>query len=136
MRRTAVVGAWLPALALCAGAALAAEDCLPPGDTAGVLRLESKRVALAARPVPAPIVAGRMFALEVAVCRGSVRSLRVDAQMPAHRHGMNYMPEVYRRGGLWRAEGLMFHMPGHWQLNFEVDTGAGRERLTQDLSVE
>lgn len=136
MKRTAVVGAWLPALALFAGAAPAAEDCLPPGDKAGVVRLESERVALVARPVPAPIAAGRMFALEVAVCRGSVRSLRVDAQMPAHRHGMNYMPEVSRRGALWRAEGLMFHMSGHWQLTIEVDTDAGRERLTQDLSVE
>ena len=137
MNRAARARAWLAALALAAGASQAAESCPPPAAREGVAILGSERLALAVRPVPAPIVAGKMFALEIAVCRGSVNGLRVDAQMPAHRHGMNYAPVVFRRGtGTWRAEGLMFHMPGHWRLAVEVETDAGRERLTQDLNVE
>lgn len=137
MNRTARARAWLSAFVLAAGAVQAAEPCAPRTVEADAVTLGSEHVTLAVRPVPAPIVAGKMFALEIAVCRGSVRSLRIDAQMPAHRHGMNYAPEVSRRGpGTWRAEGLMFHMPGHWQLTVEAETDAGRARLTQDLNIE
>jgi cytochrome c peroxidase len=42
--------------------------------------------------------------------------------MPAHRHGMNYVPTVKRlRPGRWRAAGLMLHMPGEWELVFTLE---------------
>jgi hypothetical protein len=89
---------------------------------------------------PAPIATGKHFALEVAVCpRGAAappRALKVDAEMPEHRHGMNYRPTVSVLGpGRYRAEGLLFHMPGRWDLRFDVDTGAGTERLTATLNL-
>jgi cytochrome c peroxidase len=47
--------------------------------------------------------------------------------MPEHRHGMNYAPEVKPLGpGRWRAEGLMFHMPGKWEFVFEVRAAIAR----------
>ena len=50
--------------------------------------------------------------------------------MPEHRHGMNYAPEVKATGpGRWRAEGLMFHMPGKWEFVFEVRAAGKSDRL-------
>ena len=39
---------------------------------------------------------------------------------------MNYRPVVTARpvGASYRADGLMFHMPGRWDLTFDVVAGA------------
>ena len=43
---------------------------------------------------------------------------------------MNYRPTVASRGkGLYRAEGLMFHMSGRWEFVFEVRSVAHSVRL-------
>jgi cytochrome c peroxidase len=56
--------------------------------------------------------------------------------MPEHRHGMNYAPAVKALGpGRWRAEGLMFHMPGRWELTFEVTAGGATDRLVSSYQV-
>jgi hypothetical protein len=87
---------------------------------------------------PREVAVGQPFAIEVAVCAVAgarlPERLKVDATMPEHRHGMNYAPTVTRRGpGRFRAEGLMLHMPGRWQLAFEL-AGSGEARLaTHDL---
>jgi hypothetical protein len=63
--------------------------------------------------------------------------LRVDATMPEHRHGMNYRATVAPQGGgRYVAEGLLFHMPGRWQLLFDVETRGATERLTSDVVLE
>jgi hypothetical protein len=103
--------------------------------------VESARYVVVFEPRPAPIAVGRDFALDVSVCaRGQAdapRALRVDAVMPAHRHGMNYRPSIEPRGdGRYLAQGLLFHMPGHWQLLFDVESSAGRERLIADVMLE
>jgi hypothetical protein len=50
---------------------------------------------------------------------------------------LNYRPTVAARGpGTYRAEGLLFHMPGRWDLLFDVDTGAGAERLAATLRLQ
>jgi len=57
--------------------------------------------------------------------------------MPEHRHGMNYRPTVATSGeGRYRAEGLLFHMPGRWQLLFDVERGGRTERLAADILLE
>ena len=67
----------------------------------------------------------------------AVRALRVDAQMPEHRHGMNYRARVSTTGERrYVAEGLLFHMPGRWQLVFDVERETGTERLTTDLVID
>ena len=97
------------------------------------VRLESPRHSLAYRL--SQVAVGAHFTADIAACAksgGEPKSVAIDAQMPEHRHGMNYRPAVKRTGpGRWRAEGLMFHMPGKWQLVFVVDG----ERLTHDMVV-
>lgn len=120
---------WL-CLVLLAPAAQACE--LPGGPSA---KLQSAHHTILYRTAPAVRV-GEHFALEFAVCPAP-QSLRVDASMPEHRHGMNYAPSIVPLGGgRYRAEGLMFHMPGRWQLLFELRDGGTTEQATDDLRIE
>jgi len=114
-------------------AAAAAPACELPGGSAQ--RIESTRHVVLYRASPEPRV-GEHFALEFAVCPAP-QAVRVDATMPEHRHGMNYRPTITAQGGgRYRAEGLMFHMAGRWELVFEVRTGGATERLAQSLRLE
>ncbi len=132
---------WLvAALAPLALSPAQAADCGAVPGAAGA-RAESERYTVVYRTVPAAIVVGRAFAIEVNVCaKGQAAvptGLRVDAQMPAHRHGMNYRPTVVAEGdGRFRAEGLLFHMPGRWEFIFDLDAPGMHERITQDLLLE
>ncbi len=91
------------------------------------------------RTVPPAVAVGSHFLLEAVICGGSTPPLLtgVDAQMPEHRHGMNYRPTLTAKGpGHYVAEGFLFHMPGRWQLIFDVEAEGRRARLTSDLVVE
>jgi hypothetical protein len=91
----------------------------------------------------APIAVGKHFAIEVRVCPFDAVLTRVDATMPEHQHGMNYRPSIQRVGnskdGRWRAEGLMFHMPGRWELRLDVrldvQAGGRTEKLTDTVML-
>ena len=68
---------------------------------------------------------------------GELAQLEVDAHMPAHRHGMNYLPSVTTSSaGRHRAEGLMFHMPGRWEFVFVLRAGGAVERLTHAVTLD
>jgi cytochrome c peroxidase len=100
-------------------------------------RLESPRFVLAFKPQA--ISVAQHFAVDIAVCsKSSVppESIKVDAHMPEHRHGMNYAPEVKPFGpGRWRAEGLMFHMPGKWEFVFEVRADSKSDRFAHEYRL-
>lgn len=124
-------------LALPAGAS---RPCEALAALAGAARIESRDTVVVYRTMPARIEVGQRFAVEAAVCAKAApdpSGIRVDAQMPAHRHGMNYRARVSPRGeGRYLAEGLLFHMPGRWQLVFDVERPARVERLTHEVDVE
>lgn len=128
--RRAALRAQALALAL---AMPAAQACELPGGPAE--KLQSAEHTLLYRAAPALRV-GEHFALELAVCPPPER-LNVDAWMPAHRHGMNYRPSVRHLGGeRFRAEGLLFHMPGRWEFLFELRAGGETERFAHAVRVE
>jgi hypothetical protein len=84
----------------------------------------------------APITVGRHFAIDVQLCPADATLARVDATMPEHKHGMNYRPSVKATGaGRWRAEGLMFHMPGRWELRLDVQAGGRTETLVDTITL-
>ena len=92
--------------------------------------LQKEEVQAAWQVDGAPIAVGRHFAIHVQLCPASAVLARVDAAMPEHRHGMNYRPSVKPLGeGRWRVEGLMFHMPGRWELQLDVQAAGSTERL-------
>jgi hypothetical protein len=111
----------------------AAQACELPGGTAE--KLQSAAHTILYRAAPALRV-GEHFALELAVCPAP-DALRVDAWMPDHRHGMNYRPALTALGGgRYRAEGLLFHMPGRWEFLFELRGGGATERFAHAVRVE
>lgn len=133
----------LPGLAPPARAQSAAAG--PSCDRAAVAptdrRIAGDVLDVAWRASPAPAV-GRPFAIEFALCpRGgapaAIDRVKVDAWMPAHRHGMNYAPTLGGApGGPMRAEGLLFHMPGAWQVVFELRHDGRALRLVDDVAVK
>ena len=107
----------------------------------GGKKVESARYYLSYRTQPEKIAVGRHFAVELAICpKNGVappESLRVDAYMPEHRHGMNYKAEIAPSpGGRFRADGLMFHMLGRWELVFDVRSSGRTDRMTQSMVLE
>jgi len=110
-----------------------AHACDLPG---GGAQITAPSYVVVYRTVPAPLKVGQHFALEFAVCPAP-ESVRVDAWMPEHRHGMNYRPTVTATGeGRYRAEGLMLHMAGKWELIFEARAKDSVERVAQTIRLE
>jgi hypothetical protein len=53
----------------------------------------------------------------------------IDSWMPHHRHGMNVAPRIVAEGpGRWRAEGMMMHMSGLWEIDVDLIRGGRSER--------
>jgi hypothetical protein len=135
--RSAIIAACVVASLGSSGHA-SGEDCR--AELTGAQRIESKGYVLAYRTEPAKILVGEHFLVEFVVCAkegvAAPASIRVDASMPDHRHGMNYRPSVTRRGPhQHRAEGLLFHMPGRWEFVFDVQGAGPVERLTHSIRV-
>lgn len=61
------------------------------------------------------------FDIEIHFCgaqSSTVQEVRVAAVMPAHQHGMNYVPVVTSIGdATFLAKGMLFHMPGVWRID-------------------
>lgn len=96
------------------------------------------RVAFTPRVWPIPV--GRHFAMDIELCLpppgDSTLPLRVDADMPAHKHGMNYRASVKLVApGRYVAEGLMFHMPGRWRIVFDLRGDAASGPATSIIDV-
>jgi hypothetical protein len=101
------------------------------------VRVESAQVAISYSTTPARITVGQPFVLDFATCtkQGAPASgrIRLNAHMPEHKHGMNYLPSVEPMGGgRYRSEGWLFHMPGRWEFRFDI----GAERLTHSVRIE
>ena len=63
--------------------------------------------------------------------------LVADAAMPQHGHGMNVAPTVRRIApGRFRAEGMLFHMPGYWELYLDLLQEGGVERAQGAVTLE
>jgi hypothetical protein len=137
----------LAALALGLGVALAvprasgADACQAGSAGDPGHAVTSPRYVVSYRTRPEQIEVGQHFAVELVVCpRGTAslpESVAVDAHMPEHRHGMNYKAVVTAEGaGRYRAEGLLFHMPGRWELVFEVRGAGHTDRVTRSVELE
>ena len=125
-------------LAAAAAAPLALLACEPPAGFA--LRADSARYAVFFRTDPATLDVGKYFSVEAVACAKTgapaPTGLKVDAQMPAHRHGMNSRATVEQTApAKFLARGLMFHMPGVWQFTFDVQGPGESERATRDVDL-
>ena len=128
-------------LALLAGAAPAmAADCpLDLGRGTGWV-VFSDHYMIAFRPEPMRIERGEPFALLFNVCtkNGNPAELvAVEAQMPEQKRGMKAKPTIVSAGdGRYRAEGMVFDMPGRWEVAIDVRAGEESERLTHEIILK
>jgi hypothetical protein len=89
---------------------------------------------------PAPIPLNEPFSIDVVILNindrtpvGNGITLEVDGRMPHHRHGMNRQPTVTGKGnGEFHIENMLFHMPGRWELYFDI-VRDGRTERAQDV---
>jgi hypothetical protein len=126
---------WLAALL--AAASLPAQAAC--GDTLsqpGRAVIAADGLQLAHAPSVWPLPVGEPFGLDIELCGTAAPLLQVDADMPAHRHGMNYRASVTPGSapGRYVIEGLMLHMPGRWRFSFDLG-GATPQRLTHEVEV-
>lgn len=64
-------------------------------------------------------------------------SATADANMPAHEHGMNVEPTATDNGdGTTTVSGMVFHMPGHWEVVVDVTQGDTTEQAIFDIVLE
>jgi hypothetical protein len=80
------------------------------------------------------------FSLYLLICKNdqpwSPTTIKVDAVMPAHAHGMNYRPEITRVDpGRYEVDGLLLHMPGHWQFDVELKQGENRQKVQFNINL-
>lgn len=76
-------------------------------------------------PTPDPIPLNGFFRLKIDVqsLKGqpAATDLRIQASMPEHNHGMNVQPKVVALNpGQFEVRGLLFHMPGYWELEVTI----------------
>ncbi|MCK6448444.1 MAG: hypothetical protein L6Q99_18800 [Planctomycetes bacterium] len=63
--------------------------------------------------------------------------LVIDAAMPDHGHGMARAPKFVKRDdGSIEAQGMLFHMPGRWELYFDVSKDELTERAQVHVELE
>jgi hypothetical protein len=78
------------------------------------------------------------FSVRIQVCDGViVEDVSVFAIMPAHQHGMNYSPSVVDLGeGVFRVDGMLFHMPGEWEIQMELTYASSVTRYSQTTTLK
>jgi hypothetical protein len=135
-----VIRAAVAATLAIAGTAHAVDDCGAALKEARALIAQADGARIAFMPRPTPVPVGRHFDIHFVVCGITLRNgatVAVDADMPAHRHGMNYRTRVEALpDGVYRAHGLMFHMPGTWRVIFDLPLENRTLRLTQEIEVQ
>lgn len=59
----------------------------------------------------------------------------VDGKMPQHFHGLPTRPQMTKElgHGDYLVEGLKFHMPGWWVVDFQVDVAGSCDAVRFDL---
>lgn len=116
-------------------------DTLPDDfDAATELATENGSYMVSYTTDPSPIPENDYFTVTVSVHDAAGTALVadaeaiVDAKMPAHGHGMNTQPEVTANGdGTFLAEGMLFHMPGYWQITVDVTGPEGVDSVAFEV---
>lgn len=82
------------------------------------------------------------FSVLITVCDSDVTdmTIKLNASMPAHGHGMNYEPEhsviEHTESHLKvQVDGLVLHMPGSWEWFVELRTPEMKTELTYDFDL-
>lgn len=107
------------------------------------LQMKSNDQVLATASIlfdPQKVPLGQSFTAQIIICRDDDKvpgRIGFSATMPAHRHGMNYRPDITTNNhSQYRASGLFLHMPGEWQFALTAYWPNKTEYFTIDLLVQ
>jgi hypothetical protein len=131
---------FLPILSLVAAALVSCDRTTDPPDSGAgaganggtwpaTLVTKDGGFAVTLSPTKGAIVRNEHFSLDLFVepskAGGGPLKVAVDADMPAHRHGMHTQPVITDQGdNTYQIDGMLFHMSGEWVITVEV-TGDG-----------
>ena len=64
-------------------------------------------------------------------------AITVDGGMPEHGHGLPTQPRIGRSlgGGVYEIDGVRFSMGGWWEFKLAIESPAGADRVTFNLSL-
>ena len=90
---------------------------------------------------PVPINQMLKWTLHVEDAEGQLvenATITVDGDMPQHGHGLPTRPQVtrYLGNGDYRVEGLKFHMPGWWVVDFQIEAGDQQDQVRFNLLLD
>ncbi|WP_050605361.1 hypothetical protein [Ruegeria sp. 6PALISEP08] len=122
---------WVLVFFASSGAAVA---CEAEGQRMGSETQNAPAVHVAAAAIPL----AQPFSILVTICgETAVSEVRVDAIMPAHQHGLNYAPKVTAISDrLFRVDDMLFHMPGLWELQVNVDFNGRSVSYTSEIALK
>ena len=114
----------------------------PPADLDLSWTRASDKGSFVASIEPGTITIGETtsWVIEVASTDGTpvaIEDVSVDGGMPLHGHGLPTEPQVTRDlgGGRFEVENMKFSMAGWWVVNVHVETPAGEDQATFNLSL-
>ena len=122
--------------ALCGGALAAhAAACPMPPEAPSLMTQGPVQASWTTEPAVPRV--GEPFVMQITLCPASAKLLKVDAEMPEHRHGMNYKPSFTALGdGQWRVEGMVWHMAGRWSLKVDASLNDTTHTLTRSVILK
>jgi hypothetical protein len=105
-------------------------------------RVSTQQVFTATLQPTQPLKLRRLQTVNVRIADADGRpienaAIAIDGGMPEHAHGLPTQPRVQRAlgGGVYEIVGLRFSMGGWWELKLAVDTPAGKDNVTFNLSL-
>lgn len=96
------------------------------------------RISYVSRRDPIPLNQIHTWTIHIESAGGTPvehAAVGVDGNMPQHFHGLPTRPQVTKElgHGDYLVEGLKFHMPGWWVVDFRVDAAGLRDIVRFDL---
>ena len=141
-RKTVFLAASVAALAIATGTVAA--GVRPPAQSEFGLgpRISANSVYTATLEPREPLRLRQLQTVAVLVVDAAGRpvedaSFSIQGGMPEHRHGLPTQPRVTRSlgGGVYEIEGVRFSMGGWWELRLAIDSPAGADSVTFNLSL-
>lgn len=103
---------------------------------------DNKHYRVIYQPIPDPIPLNQHFRLRLTVqdVKGQTienAKIYIDADMPGHNHGMNVKPQIKDLGkGIFEVRGMLFHMPGYWEIYVLVAHVGKKEKATFGVTLK
>lgn len=104
-------------------------------------RTSSNKLYVAALEPSQPLRVRRLQTIPVRILDANGRpvegaALQIDGGMPEHGHGLPTQPRGRAvGGGMYELEGVRFNMGGWWELKLAIQSPAGVDHVTFNLSL-